>query len=86
MSTAIQTFQEPQYIKDEKGNYTYAILPIERYSHLIKIEEIYNGEEYIPNEETKRAIEEGLKEKEAGILKGYTDIRQMFDDILEDNE
>ena len=83
MNTFTETIEKAQYIKDEKGNDTYAVLPIEIYSYLLKIEKIYNSEKrYIPNEATKKAIENGLKEKEQGLLKGYTDVNQMFDDLL----
>lgn len=83
MNIVTEATQKAQYIKDEKGNDTYAVLPIERYSYLIKIEKIYKSEKrYIPNEKTQKAIENGLKEKEQGFLKGYTDINQMIDDIL----
>ena len=37
---------------------------------------------YEPNGETKKAIQQGKEEHSKGILKGYTDIQAMFDEIL----
>ena len=84
---------EPHFIIDKQGNKTFAILPIddyncliEDYNHLKSILKSYEDEAYIPNEETIKAIEQGLEEKKNGLLKGYTDIHQMFADILNDEE
>lgn len=41
-------------------------------------------EEYIPNEETIRAIEEGRREYREGLLKGYKNLDELFSDL--DNE
>ena len=46
-------------------------------------------EEYIPNKETIEAIEEGdalVKKYKKGLVKGYTNAKQMFNDILEEDE
>ena len=46
-------------------------------------------EEYIPNKETVEAIEEGdalVKKYKKGLVKGYTNAKQMFNDILEEDE
>ena len=38
-------------------------------------------EDYTPNEETIKAIEEGNKEYQEGKLKAYTDIDELFRDL-----
>ena len=38
-------------------------------------------EEYIPNEETIRAIEEGRREYREGLLKGYKNLDELFSDL-----
>ena len=38
-------------------------------------------EEYIPNEETIRAIEEGRREYREGLLKGYKNHDELFSDL-----
>lgn len=46
-------------------------------------------QEYIPNKETVEAIEEGdalVKKYKKGLVKGYTNAKQMFNDILEEDE
>ena len=46
-------------------------------------------EEYVPNKETIEAIEEGdalVKKYKKGLVKGYTNAKQMFNDILEEDE
>ncbi|WP_304337005.1 flagellar motor switch protein FliM [Capnocytophaga leadbetteri] len=39
---------------------------------------------YTPNEETIRAIEEGRREYEQGLLKGYTNIDELFNALEND--
>ncbi len=91
MNTTISPTIEPHFIIDKQGNKTFAILPIDDYNYLIEdynhLKSILNyEEEHIPNEDTIKAIEQGLEEKKNGLLKGYTDIHQMFADILNDDE
>lgn len=46
-------------------------------------------ESYIPNIETIKAIEEGdtlVKNYKKGLVKGYSSVENMFNDILKDDE
>ena len=46
-------------------------------------------EEYVPNKKTIEAIEEGdmlVAKYKKGLVKGYTNAKQMFNDILEEDE
>lgn len=41
---------------------------------------------YEPNETTKKAIEKSREEYKKGLLKGYTDVDAMLNDILAEDE
>jgi hypothetical protein len=57
---------------------------------LMKASQVITEEDYTPNEETISAIEEGdrlVEQYKKGLIKAHTDIKQMFNDILtEDDE
>lgn len=86
MDTKTLRIAKPHFLKDKKGNAIFAVLPIEEYNQMIDIVRLYEKEEYTPNAKTIRTIEKGNEEHQKGLIKGYTNAKEMFDDILNEGD
>jgi hypothetical protein len=70
----------PQFLTDEQGNATYAILPIEEYNHLVGIA---NDSEWECDQQTLQAIERGLKDAQEGNFVPHQQVMEKAKAILE---
>ena len=87
MNTTVSPSIEPLFLIDEQGNYTHAVLPIEKYNSILRLlEEKYDNDfDYFPPE-VLEALSIAKEQSRLGMTISNEDLfKEMADSIHKGN-